>query len=88
MATTAAGTANSVTNEQAAAQARRLVEAFFNDVEKSTLWFQTENVALFGGIKPAELIRMGKADKLLRVIKLQLAENENPPPRGEKRSEK
>lgn len=69
-----------MTNEQAAAQARRLVEAFFGDPEKSALWFVTEN-PLFGNIRPADLIDIEKADCVLRIVKLLLAENDKNFPR-------
>lgn len=63
-----------MTNEQTAAQARRLVMAFFKDAEKTALWFETKN-PMFGNLKPADLVSIGKADKVLRTVKLLLEEN-------------
>ena len=63
-----------MTNEQTAAQARRLVEAFFDDPEKTALWFETKN-PMFGNLKPTDLVKIGKADKVLRTVKLLLEEN-------------
>lgn len=64
-----------MTNEQTANQAWRLAEAFFGDEEKTALWFSTENPQ-FGYIKPEDLIGIGQADKVLRLVKLLLAAND------------
>lgn len=66
-------------NEQAAAEARRLVGEFFKDEEKTALWFNTCNPQFGRYVKPQDLIDMGRADKLLRTVKLMLEENNAPP---------
>lgn len=49
---------------------------FFNDANKTELWFESENPH-FGNVKPIEMIVIGKVDKLLSFIENQL-EGNNP----------
>lgn len=52
-----------------------LVKEFFSgDVQKTFLWFNTENV-LLGGSKPINMIITGRSDKLLQFIRSSLADN-------------
>lgn len=56
----------------------RLVRSFFDgDRSKTRLWFTTPNPML-GGIKPNDLLGLGRHDKLLKFIRAQLAENRPP----------
>ena len=56
------------------ANALNLVGSFFNDPDKTVLWFQISNPAL-GGMKPKDMIRYGRYAKLLRYIQTALDEN-------------
>lgn len=64
-------------------EARVLVEGFFKDTDKAGLWWRLPN-PLLGGLKPDDMIKLGREEKLLQFIKNQLAGN--PPelatPRG------
>lgn len=72
---------SSKTGARASAEAQRLVRAFFNDAEKTKLWFDTPN-PLLGHVRPNDLVRMGRADKVLQFVERALGENRAPP--GEK----
>lgn len=50
-------------------------QRFFKDIEKATLWLNTNNPAL-GYISPLDMIKMYRKDKLMSWIKTQLLENE------------
>lgn len=51
------------------------VGSFFEfDVDKTALWFETDNV-LLGNIKPIEMIVIGRAEKLLLFVDTQLEGN-------------
>lgn len=50
---------------------------FKGDKEKAELWWITAN-PLLGGVKPIEMVMMGRPEKVLAFIKNQLAENEPP----------
>ena len=63
---------------RAATQCRNLILKFFeSEPEKALLWWAAPNPML-GGIVPLEMIKIGRADKLLKFIKGQLEENEPP----------
>lgn len=65
-------------NVTCAQECRRLVAEFFKDEpHKVDLWFRTPNPS-FGGIKPNELIELGRAWKLLQFIENALAANRLP----------
>lgn len=49
---------------------------FFKDQEKVYLWFNTKN-PLLGGIKPLDMIRQGRSEKLLKFIQAMLRENKH-----------
>jgi uncharacterized protein (DUF2384 family) len=49
------------------AVALNLVASFFNDPKKTVLWFHTPN-SMLGYIKPADMIRVGRFDRLLVYI--------------------
>lgn len=51
-----------------------LVGGYFNDLDKTMLWFQAPN-PIFGGISPREMIRVGRFKKVLRFIQTALDEN-------------
>jgi uncharacterized protein (DUF2384 family) len=53
-----------------------LVRGFFKDEEKTKLWFHTENPML-GGIKPIDMIRQGRSEKLLKFVQAMLKENKH-----------
>jgi len=57
-----------------------LVVEFFDDVQKTKLWFETPNHQL-GGIAPIDMIKLGRTRKLLAFV--QTAVQENRPPRVE-----
>ncbi len=57
------------------ATAINLVGCFFNDDEKTLLWFRVPNPAL-GGMSPRDMIRIGRFRKLLRFIQTALSENQ------------
>jgi hypothetical protein len=57
---------------------RRLVLDFFGGDEKKTaLWFGSAN-PLLGGASPEQMITMGRANRLLRFVRDQFAQNEQP----------
>lgn len=56
------------------AVAINLVAGFFNDAQKTALWFQIRN-PLLGGFSPREMIRMGRFKKLSKFIQTALDEN-------------
>lgn len=58
------------------ALALALVGEFFDDFDKTTLWFRVPN-PLLGGIAPRDMIRVGRFKKLLKFI--QTALDQNPP---------
>ncbi len=63
-------------NNKTTVELRSLVSAFFKSNEKKTdLWFSTENPIL-GNVSPDDLISLGKAPKLLKIVKYLLGENE------------
>ncbi|MCK5689744.1 hypothetical protein KAI87_10765 [Myxococcota bacterium] len=51
-----------------------LVAAFFQDTQKTILWFRASN-PLLGNISPSNMIRVGRYKKLLKFIQTALAEN-------------
>lgn len=51
-----------------------LVAGFFKDKDKTMLWFQTSN-PLLGNVSPADMIRMGRFQKLLKFIQIAREEN-------------
>ena len=57
------------------AAAINLVGSFFNDEQKTMLWFQMPNPML-GNITPKQMIKMGRFKKLLNFIQNALSENE------------
>jgi len=54
--------------------ALNLVAEYFNDVEKSVLWFQVPN-PLLGNMTPRGMIRLGRFKKLFKFIQTALDEN-------------
>lgn len=52
-----------------------LVAGFFNDPEKTVLWFCMPN-PLLGGMSPSNMIRIGRFKKLLNFIQTALDENQ------------
>jgi hypothetical protein len=54
--------------------ALNLVAGFFNDLDKTILWFSTPN-PLLGNISPRDMIRIGRSKKLLNFIQTALNEN-------------
>ncbi|CAM3007305.1 Uncharacterised protein [Legionella steigerwaltii] len=56
------------------ATALNLVEEFFQDPEKTILWFSIPN-PLLGGMAPRDMIRVGRFKKLLSFIQNALDEN-------------
>lgn len=50
-----------------------MLDKFFKDPEKSDQWLRTKNPLL--GMRPWDLILMGKSERLMKFIKNQLAEN-------------
>ena len=61
------------------AVALNLVAQFFQDEQKTILWFQTPN-PLLGDMTPRDMIRIGRFRKLCRFIQTALSENQ---PRNE-----
>lgn len=57
------------------ATALNLVASYFNDVEKTVLWFQVSN-PLLGNMSPRDMIRLGRFKKLLKFIQTALDENQ------------
>jgi uncharacterized protein (DUF2384 family) len=55
--------------------ALNLVEGFFNDRQKTMLWFSTPN-PLLGSMAPRDMIRLGRFKKLLNFVQTALAENQ------------
>jgi len=51
-----------------------LVGAYFNDHDKTMLWFQVSN-PLLGGMSPRDMIRVGRFKKLLKFVQTALNEN-------------
>ena len=51
-----------------------LVNQFFDDVEKTILWFNMPNT-LLGSMSPKDMIRVGRFKKLLKFIQSSLDEN-------------
>ena len=56
------------------ANAINLVGSYFQDAEKTILWFQIPN-PLVGGFSPRDLIRLGRFNKLMKFIQSALDEN-------------
>lgn len=56
------------------ANAIALVSEYFNDFNKTMLWFGIPN-PLLGGISPRDMIRIGRFKKLLKFIQTSLDEN-------------
>lgn len=56
------------------ATAINLVGSYFDNQEKTILWFQIPN-PLLGGISPRDMIRIGRFRKLLKFIQAGLDEN-------------
>ena len=52
-----------------------LVASFFNDVDKTMLWFQAPNPML-GNVSPRDMIRLGRFKKLFKFIQTALDENQ------------
>lgn len=52
----------------------KTLDDFFGDPEKTNLWLETEN-PLLGGFEPYVLIRLGKEERLLKIIKEAIDEN-------------
>jgi hypothetical protein len=57
------------------ATAINLVGSFFQDEQRTMLWFQMPN-PLLGGLAPRDMIRLGRFKKLLTFIQTALAENQ------------
>jgi len=57
------------------ATALNLVACFFQDQEKTILWFCMPN-PLLGGMSPRDMIRVGRFKKLLKFIQNALDENQ------------
>jgi len=57
------------------ATALNLVAGFFNDQDKTVLWFCMPN-PLLGGMSPSNMIRVGRFKKLLNFIQTALDENQ------------
>jgi len=51
-----------------------LVHSFFNDENKTMLWFKVPN-PLLGDISPRDMIKLGRFKKLLKFIQSALSEN-------------
>lgn len=56
------------------ATALNFVANFFNDEQKTMLWFQLPN-PLLGNMSPREMIRVGRFNKLFKFIQTALSEN-------------
>lgn len=55
-----------------------LVLGFFKgDTDRTHLWFDSPN-PLLGGIRPREMLALGRSEKLLQFIKNRLADNAHP----------
>jgi len=57
--------------------ALNMVAQYFQDEQKTILWFKTPN-PLLGNITPRDMIRVGRFRKLQRFIQNALDENERP----------
>jgi hypothetical protein len=57
--------------------ALNMVAQYFQDENKTVLWFKTSN-PLLGNITPRDMIRVGRFRKLQRFIQNALDENERP----------
>jgi uncharacterized protein (DUF2384 family) len=57
--------------------ALNIVAQYFQDEQKTVLWFKTAN-PLLGNITPRDMIRVGRFKKLQRFIQNALDENERP----------
>ncbi len=57
------------------ATAINLVGVYFNDTDRTMLWFQVPN-PLLGGMSPRDMIRVGRFKKLLKFIQTALNENQ------------
>ncbi len=53
---------------------KELASFFKDDYEKTLLWFYVKNPAL-GGVKPIEMIKNGRTDKLCKFIETALEGN-------------
>ena len=51
-----------------------LVSEYFNDFDRTILWFGVQNPML-GGISPRDMIRVGRFKKLIKFIQTALGEN-------------
>lgn len=66
------------TRSEEAWRSLELVLGFFGgDVARTRLWFESPNPML-GGIRPQEMLALGRGEKLLQFIQNRLAENELP----------
>lgn len=54
---------------------KKIKDFFDGDIDKATTWMLTPNPVL-GGIKPVDMILLGREDKLLKYIDFQISENE------------
>ena len=52
-----------------------LVQGFFQDSQKTMLWFSTPN-PLLGSMSPRDMIRLGRFKKLLNFVQTALDENQ------------
>ncbi|HKT89888.1 MAG TPA: hypothetical protein VJQ59_15705 [Candidatus Sulfotelmatobacter sp.] len=59
------------------AVALNLVAQFFQDQQKTILWFSTPN-PLLGDMTPRDMIKIGRFRKLCRFIQTAIAENQPP----------
>ena len=50
---------------------------FFHNEEKSKLWIESPN-PLLGNVSPVSMLKIGRFDKLMRVIYTSIYENEAP----------
>ena len=51
-----------------------LVGSFFNEAEKTMMWFRISN-PLLGNMSPRDMIRIGRSKRLMRFIQTALSEN-------------
>jgi hypothetical protein len=58
------------------ATAINLVATYFNDLNKTMLWFQVSN-PLLGDMSPRDMIRIGRFKKLQKFIQTALSENKS-----------
>lgn len=52
-----------------------LVASFFNNADKTMLWFKIAN-PLLGGVSPRDMIRLGRSKRLMKFILTALNENQ------------